>query len=443
MKGKITAVILGLVVMFILLEIALRIIGSMNSRNTTNFKASVKKEDEYVILCIGDSFTEGIAVPKDKDYPSQLENKLKQNIRFPHFTVVNAGASTYNTTMILKKFRNTLQEIDPDLVIVLAGGANFWNSLGFTKYLKKTGLKYNILEFLYDVKIYRLIRLIALNLKQKNNPRKYDSANGQYIEQLPPEVHDLLEKCYERERKGDHFKAIQCVKDIVRAHPDNGKPYLEIGRMCLEHFNATREAKKWIKLAIKHCPTFESLTKFGQAMLRRRDDGDMDFLYNFKNTIPGAEDVIAMVSRRKKFQKITQKWVVSDLEAIIGICRNSGIKVIFLTYPDYGDNPDIATTNNLLQDIAYNNAIPLVDNKKIFDQLLSQGGKKSDYFAPDKCHCNANGYRIMSDNIYKLIMELKLIKELVYIDDSPRGYSSADIGIVEHDLENAYACFGN
>jgi acyl-CoA thioesterase-1 len=84
---------------------------------------------EPVIICLGDSLTEGYGVAKDAAYPALLEKDLKKS-GWPAVQVINAGISGSTTASglgrlrwQLKAFEKYLSEKRP-LVLILALGAN-------------------------------------------------------------------------------------------------------------------------------------------------------------------------------------------------------------------------------------------------------------------------------------------------------------------------------
>lgn len=78
------------------------------------------KQDEGLIVAMGDSLTAGLGVPEDEAYPALLEAKLRSN-GYP-FRVINAGISGETSSGALSRTAWTLT-LKPDIVI-LETGAN-------------------------------------------------------------------------------------------------------------------------------------------------------------------------------------------------------------------------------------------------------------------------------------------------------------------------------
>jgi hypothetical protein len=82
----------------------------------------------YRILTIGDSFTFGAYVNTADNFSEQLENTLNaqwcRNIR--HFDVINLGVNGYDISYTVERFINRGLPYEPDLVIWLMNGHNFY-----------------------------------------------------------------------------------------------------------------------------------------------------------------------------------------------------------------------------------------------------------------------------------------------------------------------------
>lgn len=75
---------------------------------------------EPVILCLGDSLTEGYGVAPEQSYPQRLEQRLRQQ-GFPGARVINAGISGSTTASAVSRLRWQLRA-RPDVVVLALGG---------------------------------------------------------------------------------------------------------------------------------------------------------------------------------------------------------------------------------------------------------------------------------------------------------------------------------
>jgi len=75
---------------------------------------------EPVVLCLGDSLTEGYGVAPEQSYPSLLEKRLRGD-GHPELRVVNAGISGSTTASAVSRLRWQLRA-KPDVVVLALGG---------------------------------------------------------------------------------------------------------------------------------------------------------------------------------------------------------------------------------------------------------------------------------------------------------------------------------
>jgi hypothetical protein len=97
-------------------------------------------------------------------------------------------------------------------------------------------------------------------------------------------------------------------------------------------------------------------------------------------------------------------WVESDIAESIKIIRRRGIKVILQNYPLCPISSDRKFYNDAIDDVAARLHVPLVNNERIFQEVINKGGKFEDYFIADG-HCNSRGYQLMATNVYNKILE--------------------------------------
>lgn len=75
-----------------------------------------------VIVCFGDSLTEGVGAKAGEDYPSALSRQLG-------FPIVNAGRRGDTTAQAMERLADSVLRRNPRLVIVLLGGNDFLRQL--------------------------------------------------------------------------------------------------------------------------------------------------------------------------------------------------------------------------------------------------------------------------------------------------------------------------
>ncbi|WP_395377057.1 arylesterase [Marinicella sp. W31] len=94
------------------------------SKNTPQAKTTTETAPQLqqgpVILALGDSLTEGLGVPRDQNYPAQLQALLKDE-GYGHYRVTNAGLSG-ETSNGLKNRLNWVLKSKPAITILTIGG---------------------------------------------------------------------------------------------------------------------------------------------------------------------------------------------------------------------------------------------------------------------------------------------------------------------------------
>ena len=75
---------------------------------------------EPVILCLGDSLTEGFGIAPEQSYPQLLERRLREQ-GHPRARVINAGISGSTTASAVSRLRWQLRS-RPDVMVLALGG---------------------------------------------------------------------------------------------------------------------------------------------------------------------------------------------------------------------------------------------------------------------------------------------------------------------------------
>jgi hypothetical protein len=102
-------------------EVAENIINE-DTLNSTKEYSLIKSKKTFRIIALGDSFTYGLYVPTNKNWPSQLEMLLNSELKcdnFEKFEVINLGVEGYDTEFSVERFIKRGIKYDPDLVLWL------------------------------------------------------------------------------------------------------------------------------------------------------------------------------------------------------------------------------------------------------------------------------------------------------------------------------------
>ena len=162
------------------IEISLRILGQFYSRKDD--LEQLNDNEVFSIVCLGDSFTYGWGVDTAYTYPRQLERILNDRNPQRCFKVFNLAVPGSNSSQHLKYLQHLLHKYKKiDLVILLTGTNDRWN-LAYSnidkfvvkrKIYDKERLKIKI--FLADLRIYKTVKIMLLNLKGKTFKSEVDT----------------------------------------------------------------------------------------------------------------------------------------------------------------------------------------------------------------------------------------------------------------------------
>ncbi len=78
------------------------------------------------VLCIGDSHAYGAGVRAEEAFPAQLQHFLDEaapNV----YSVMNRGVPGFTTTQVRRRLPQWIDELDPTIVIAIAGANDVWN----------------------------------------------------------------------------------------------------------------------------------------------------------------------------------------------------------------------------------------------------------------------------------------------------------------------------
>ncbi|MDD2715464.1 MAG: tetratricopeptide repeat protein [Candidatus Wallbacteria bacterium] len=117
---------------------------------------------ELQILCLGDSYTYGLGVKKGEDYPSLLQEYLREKDRTAKYRVINGGLGGINSRVLLNNLPKNLVLYKPDIVAVQVGGQNRMN---FTGYSPRDNRLNSFLLFVTRYsRVLRLCRMLGHNI---------------------------------------------------------------------------------------------------------------------------------------------------------------------------------------------------------------------------------------------------------------------------------------
>jgi lysophospholipase L1-like esterase len=352
----------------------------------------------FSILCLGDSFTFGLGADPDNSYPAHLERILNKINHGQRYKVFNGGILGGNSSSILLEQLNSyINKYAPDMIIIMTGMNNTWilseGTFFHLQEYKKTNLVGTIIKrldiFLTGLRIYKLFKIAIFNFKYGK-------------------INTILKTGLIDVRPTDHNKSplFSKQKDDIN--------------MCLNLYFINGDydlAKIKIKEAVQDpmfiCSVFNigTVVNFmlwatkGDSRELNKEIGDLKNIIKTRysqETYREVEEIINLLLNLSSNIEIPQKILKSDLMEIYGITRRNGIHLILQTYPCWAFG-----LNSVIREASARLGTPLVDNYRIFEEKMKVQNRK-DLFAADG-HCNAQGYRIVAENIYNVLIQYKFI----------------------------------
>ena len=304
----------GAVLAFLILESSLRILGSQYQPldvEDASLRHVISDTEKTVILCVGDSVTYGIGAGRGNDYPRQLERRLNADRDGEPFIVVNSGLAGANSAMIRARLPLYLDATAPDIVTLLAGCANATNFFGYSSHVKRDSTLYKVMEVVFKVRTFRMIRAYATKLRQ---PREIDThqildgmeasiaaylkwhESSETGEELSPQFlsgvdwlrlgrfEDAIED-FQMGRQGsperssnywglgvanqglrERTTALEWFSECIRIDPDNPTCYFGAGEIFIESGREYYDAHDWFESGVAADPTFSG-NYFGLGMV--------------------------------------------------------------------------------------------------------------------------------------------------------------------------------
>ncbi len=420
--NKLKAFLIGLFFVFIILEIILRISSLFYRVNSPNYNPRANASS-YRILCIGDSFTQGVGAKKGYSYPDFLQRILSDKYKDIKFSIINKGRGSYNTAQILFFLDEWLRKIHPQLVIVLAGGANSWNVWGYRRIAKKS-IEVAIANVLDRLKVYKLLEHLTFLTKQEYRIPELDSVYYADGGKKSEKVSSLIKRVSGYSQENRCGAALDRLKEAAVDY-NSVRLYTWIGmtaRDCARYKDALWAFEKGAEIAPRF---FEFYAQAAQNAYLSKDsrvrEETLRFLNAHRKDMPWVNFYIKKMrnschldkSDNSDDEKI-KKWVMHDLSLIINKSLISGAKVILMSYPFLLPYDCWHQVNGWLKEYAQEHDIPFVDNHSMFLHIrfrLADDRKYIErYLAFDHQHPNANGYKIMAENVIEKMKEMGIIK---------------------------------
>ena len=467
-KRRIIVVLAGIALSLIVLEVALRIVGSIYAHLSESDKV-LNRDSRNTILCIGDSVTFGLGAPTELSYPAQLQKMLDKSDPEAKFIVINRGRPGQNSAQLLTRLERYLRDFKPKIVTILIGAQNHANYFGYRNYLEKAhnqerGFFLSLHDSLDRIRIYKFFRLIVrseTNTIQattkppsrqppsqpdlEHYPDEQKPAQGLYTNEVeennPPTSECVTGMQYKL--KGDYDKALESILGVVEKQEVESECYYIAGSIYRER-QQYEEAVTWFKKGIERDPAqFRNYEGIGKSYLDQNQLKEAIFWFKkgFENARYDTlhelcyvginvafEDAGDNRGAAEFFEKETKrKPVVNDyLHTLAGdyllMVKNKGIDTAVHKWiqADIEQILDLCGQYNakaVLQNYPYEPMIehvykrvarrrnvPFVDHQVTFEKFIKDGMRSEEYFIPDG-HPNAKGYHLMANNLWKVLQE--------------------------------------
>ncbi len=167
------SVCISSLLVLLLMEGGLRLYGAAH-REMTRAIEIIEGDPDGAILCVGDSFTEGVGATRGFSYPHQLAARLRRQGHGAR--VINAGHSGQNSTELLQSLPGLLADHQPRWVLVLVGSANTWDFYGFREHAEEYRVRGLLRDGLANTRLVRLARLVVARRRFTQLDRRFIAA---------------------------------------------------------------------------------------------------------------------------------------------------------------------------------------------------------------------------------------------------------------------------
>ena len=275
-REKSAAVLLGLALGLVALEVMLRILGVACERRGPE-PSTPARGDQRTILCLGDSFTWGMGASADMTWPRQLERLLNAG-GGQRYVVVNRGMAGQNSTWLLTMLKGNLEATRPDLVILCTGSSNSWDPYGSPPAGQapsqaggvepKPDFASKVRDQLYRVRVFRLAKLLyvaAREAREKAAETQRLAAleearrafQAKVVREIPQERVSLARDCFQKGREAQRSRrvdeAAECFRQGIAANPYEASNYLGLAEGQAERFDYPKVVE-WCRKALEADP---------------------------------------------------------------------------------------------------------------------------------------------------------------------------------------------
>jgi lysophospholipase L1-like esterase len=342
-----------------------------NEIKETTVKDNKHNDEKFTIMLIGDSWTEGAEAKKGEGYTDILMTFLREKYSDMHFELFNYAKGSFNSSEACIIFVRNYKSIRPDLLIVLFGINNGWNTqdvnlafhllendLGF---FRKYSERLRILE---KLRIVRLYRILKFEFYLKNQKMQYGHPSNDFSS----EYFHLRNQ-----------EKIDEALDYLIQNYEKAPTYDDFYKLVLYHFGYnSHSAKKLLKEKKCFKPTLIKMS-FSQI-------------------------------QHDNYIKKSGRIIKDQIYLLKKICDSNNIILLLQSYPEVTNEAWSwkKHINSFIRDAVSKKDIYFVDHERIFEESFTK--EKWQEITTGGKHVNAKGYSIMAKNLYNYLLKMDLIK---------------------------------
>jgi hypothetical protein len=233
-KKKIIAVLAGAVLALMLAEAGLRFAGLAAGGGCKLLETggALKDSKAQKILCLGDSFTEGLGADKGFSYPEQLQRLLDGKFGAGKYAVIGGGISGCTSANLFWHMQEFIDDTAPSAAVVMVGMNDRWSLGESNYYLFGKGPKayvFRVDSLLSGLRLYRLLKWYAINFYINSSiDKSVQPASGQV---KPADPATLRE--YEKLKQAGKECYEQRDPEAIKLYERAGKLYSGDGNLHL------------------------------------------------------------------------------------------------------------------------------------------------------------------------------------------------------------------
>lgn len=445
-SGRLGGLALGTVLTLALAEVGLRVAQPFFDRTGPPSADA----DATVVLCEGDSFTYGIG---GEAYPQQLDRILDERSGGDHNRVVNKGVPGLNTTVLADELEAHIDEYHPDVVVVLIGENNSWNTIQVADEHESLGARLD--SALMHSRVYKFLRVAIIGVdhttfheaaaeasleaqRQANSfmesPEKIGLKGPNGEGGHPPmaldipaaDVQEFLGGVAQMEA-GKYPEAIAVFEAVVAKHPELPVAYSSLGASLMrqDRLDEAIEVLRRGTQAPQDVYTEEVFYELGSALTRAgKPDEAIEAWTQGLTRFPESRSMYWALART--FQEKGDLWgAIAVEQKVPGVSKNpmhqylkelsaklGGADAVSRVSEDFRRDMnrivDIAERRGVklifasypdvvydeVRDVGAARKVPFLDFRPHFQERFAS---REEYISPDRCHCNTAGYALMAE----------------------------------------------